>query len=58
MIIALKPMPAWRRIPSAQFPPDADVYDAETGRFLRVRKAFRVNLQTGNVTVLSMKANS
>ena len=35
--------------------PDADVVQAETGRFLFVRKSFRVNLRTGEVTVLSMK---
>ena len=34
---------------------DADVYRAETGRFLFVRKSFRVNLQTGEATSLSMK---
>ena len=30
---------------------DTDVYRAETGRFLFVRKSFRVNLRTGEVTV-------
>ncbi len=31
---------------------DADVFRAETGRFLFVRKSFRVNLRTGEVTSL------
>lgn len=31
---------------------DADVVQAETGRFLFVRKSFTVNLQTGKVTAL------
>jgi hypothetical protein len=31
---------------------DTDVYRAETGRFLFVRKSFRVNLRTGEVTSL------
>jgi hypothetical protein len=31
---------------------DADVVQAETGRFLFVRKSFRVNLRTGEVTSL------
>ena len=35
---------------------DANVYRAETGRFLFVRKSFRVNLQTGEVTALTMKS--
>lgn len=30
---------------------DADVYEAETGRFLMARKNFRVNLKTGTATV-------
>ena len=34
----------------------ADVVQAETGRFLFVRKSFRVNLRTGEVTALSMKS--
>ena len=33
----------------------ADVVQAETGRFLFVRKSFRVNLQTGEVTTLAVK---
>jgi hypothetical protein len=41
--------------PSAQ---DADVVQAETGRFLFVRKSFRVNLQTGEVTALAMKSQN
>ncbi|MBI3547114.1 MAG: hypothetical protein HY081_11090 [Gammaproteobacteria bacterium] len=36
---------------------DANIYLAETGRFLFSRKSFRVNLQTGKVIVLSEKAN-
>lgn len=32
---------------------DADVYRADTGRFLLVRKSFRVNLKTGEVTALA-----
>ncbi len=31
----------------------ADVYRVETGRFLLVRKSFRVNLKTGEVTILA-----
>lgn len=34
---------------------DAGVFRAETGRFLFVRKSFRVNLQTGKATLLSGK---
>ena len=34
---------------------DANVYRVETGRFLFVRKSFRVNLQTGEATVLAAK---
>jgi hypothetical protein len=34
---------------------DADVVQAETGRFLFVRKSFLVNLRTGEVTALAMK---
>ncbi|MDO8706620.1 MAG: hypothetical protein Q7J84_16915 [Sulfuricaulis sp.] len=34
---------------------DTNVYRAETGRFLFVRKSFRVDLQTGNVTALPTK---
>ncbi|MCR4346199.1 MAG: hypothetical protein NUV55_03180 [Sulfuricaulis sp.] len=37
---------------------DADVYRAETSRFLFVRKSFRVNLRTGEVTVLAVKSES
>ena len=33
----------------------ADVVQAETGRFLFVRKSFRVNLRTGEVTALATK---
>jgi hypothetical protein len=33
--------------------PDANVYTAETGQFLFVRKSFTVDLQTGNVTAVS-----
>ena len=32
---------------------DADILRVETGRFLLVRKTFRINLQTGKVTSLS-----
>jgi hypothetical protein len=32
---------------------DADIYRADTGRFLFVHKSFRVNVQTGKVTSLS-----
>ena len=35
---------------------DADVFRAEAGRFLFVRKSFRVNLRTGEVTILSTKS--
>ncbi len=37
---------------------DADVYRVETGRFLFVRKSFRVNLQTGEATVLAAKSEN
>lgn len=37
---------------------DADVVQAETGRFLFVRKSFRVNLRTGEVTVLAAKSQN
>ena len=37
---------------------DADIYHAETGRFLFVRKSFRVNLRTGEVTTLASKSGS
>ena len=37
---------------------DADVYRAETGRFLFVRKSFRVNLRTGEVTALAVKSQN
>jgi hypothetical protein len=33
--------------------PDADVYTAETGGFLFVRKSFTVDLLTGKVTAAS-----
>ncbi len=36
----------------------ADVYRAETGRFLFVRKSFRVNLRTGEVTALAVKSEN
>lgn len=36
---------------------DADVVQAETGRFLFARKSFRVNLRTGEVTALSSNMN-
>ena len=36
---------------------DANVYNAETGRFLFARKSFRVNLQTGEITALSRKSD-
>ena len=32
---------------------DADIYRADTGRFLFVHKSFRINVQTGKVTSLS-----
>ncbi len=35
---------------------DTDVVQAETGRFLFARKSFRVNLRTGEVTVLAVKS--
>jgi hypothetical protein len=34
---------------------DKDIYRAETGRFLFVRKSFRVNLRTGEVAALVVK---
>jgi|GEM_PF-6660065 len=37
---------------------NANVVQAETGRFLFVRKSFRVNLQTGEVTVLAVKSEN
>jgi hypothetical protein len=37
---------------------DANVYQAETGRFLFVRKTFRVNLQTREVTALATKSDN
>ncbi len=37
---------------------DANVFHAETGRFLFVRKFFRVNLRTGDVTVLVTKSEN
>ena len=36
----------------------ADVYRAETGRFLFVWKSFRVNLRTGEVSALAMKSQN
>ncbi len=35
---------------------DADVFRAETGRFLFVKKSFRVNLRTGGVLALAVKS--
>ena len=35
---------------------NADVFRVETSRFLFVRKSFRVNLRTGEVTALAMKS--
>ncbi|MHB8535073.1 MAG: hypothetical protein ACYDBW_06450 [Sulfuricaulis sp.] len=35
---------------------DADVFQAETGRFLFVQKSFRVNLRTGEATALAAKS--
>ena len=35
---------------------DADVFHAEAGRFLFVKKSFRVNLRTGEVTALAAKS--
>ena len=37
---------------------DADVVQAETGRFLFVRKSFRVNLRTGEMTALALKSEN
>jgi len=37
---------------------DTDIYRAETGRFLFVRKSFRVNLQTGEVAILATKSEN
>ena len=37
---------------------DADVYRAETGRFLFVWKSFRVNLRTGEVSALAVKSEN
>ena len=37
---------------------DVDLFLAETGRFLFVRKSFRVNLHTGEVTALAMKSQN
>ena len=37
---------------------DADVVEVETGRFLFVRKSFRVNLKTGEATVLAAKSEN
>ncbi|MBI3430214.1 MAG: hypothetical protein HY050_09230 [Actinobacteria bacterium] len=37
---------------------DTNVVQAETGRFLFVRKSFRVNLRTGEVTALAMKSQN
>lgn len=36
---------------------NSDVYRMETGRFLFIRKSFRVNLRSGEVTTLSGKAD-
>jgi hypothetical protein len=38
--------------------PDANVYTAETGRFLFVRKSFRVNLRTGESSTLATKSEN
>lgn len=38
--------------------PDTDVVQAETGRFLFVRKSFRVNLRTGEVAALAVKSEN
>jgi hypothetical protein len=38
--------------------PDADVVQAETGRFLFARKSFRVNLRTGEVSALTVKSEN
>lgn len=37
---------------------DADVIQAETGRFLFVRKSFRVNLRTGEASALAVKSGN
>ena len=37
---------------------DTNIYRAETGRFLFVRKSFRVNLRTGEVTALAVKSEN
>ncbi|HEY5683458.1 MAG TPA: hypothetical protein VIR61_07270 [Sulfuricaulis sp.] len=37
---------------------DADVFRAETGRFLFVRKSFRVNLRTGEAAALAVKSEN
>src|SRR3989344_1847093 len=37
---------------------NADVVQAETGRFLFVRKSFRVNLRTGEVTAVAVKSEN
>ena len=37
---------------------DTDVYRAETGQFLFVRKSFRVNLRTGEVKALAVKSEN
>ena len=37
---------------------DANVVQAETGRFLFVRKSFRVNLRTGEVSALATKSEN
>ena len=37
---------------------DTDVYRAETGRFLFVRKSFRVNLRTGEMAALALKSQN
>jgi hypothetical protein len=38
--------------------PDANVYTAETGGFLFVRKSFRVNLRTGESSALATKSEN
>ena len=37
---------------------DTDIYRAEAGRFLFIRKSFRVNLRTGEVKALAVKSEN
>lgn len=37
---------------------DVDLFRVETGRFLFVRKSFRVNLRTGKITILAAKSEN